>query len=37
MCHLLGFTKAEAQKVLQQIDQSFTEALSLSVSTLSSP
>jgi uncharacterized lipoprotein YehR (DUF1307 family) len=33
-CHVLEFTKDEAQKMLQQLYQSFTEALSLTISTL---
>jgi uncharacterized lipoprotein YehR (DUF1307 family) len=36
-CHVLEFTKDEAQKMLQQIYQSFAEVLSLTISTHSSP
>jgi hypothetical protein len=36
-CHILEFIKDEAQKMLQQIYQSFAEALSLTISTHSSP
>jgi uncharacterized lipoprotein YehR (DUF1307 family) len=35
--HVLEFTKAETQKMLQQIYQSFGEALSLTISTHSLP
>jgi hypothetical protein len=36
-CHVLRFTKDEAQKMLQHIYLSFAKALSLTISTLSSP
>jgi uncharacterized lipoprotein YehR (DUF1307 family) len=36
-CHILEFIKDEAQKMLQQIYQSFAEALSLTISIHSSP
>jgi uncharacterized lipoprotein YehR (DUF1307 family) len=36
-CHVLEFTKDEAQKILQQIYQSFVEVLSLTISTHFSP
>jgi uncharacterized lipoprotein YehR (DUF1307 family) len=35
--HVLRFTKDETQKILQQIYQSFAEALSLTISTFYSP
>jgi uncharacterized lipoprotein YehR (DUF1307 family) len=36
-CHVLRFIKDEAQKMLQQIYQSFAEALTLTISTPPSP
>jgi uncharacterized lipoprotein YehR (DUF1307 family) len=36
-CHVLRFTKDEAQKMLQQTYQNFVKVLSLMINTLSSP